>query len=216
MNISRERLIDGATRTGYRPDVLEKVARLLGLLEGFRSHPFLKSRFALKGGTALNLFVFDVPRLSVDIELNYIGPVDRDQMLVERPRVEQAVTAVCQRERFSLRKVPADHAGGKWRPRHQSAFGTGGNLEIDLNYMFRVPLWQPVAIDSKVIGELVCDERAHRGPARACGGQAGGRAGTTSQPRPVRCTKPEVLCAERTHPIETAMQGSCRAGSRVR
>jgi len=27
----------------------------------------------LKGGTALNLFLLDLPRLSVDIDLNYIG-----------------------------------------------------------------------------------------------------------------------------------------------
>ena len=38
MNISRERLIDEATRTGYRPDVLEKVARLLGLLDKLLDH----------------------------------------------------------------------------------------------------------------------------------------------------------------------------------
>jgi hypothetical protein len=35
----------------------------------------------LKGGTALNLFVLDVPRLSVDIDLNYIGAADRETML---------------------------------------------------------------------------------------------------------------------------------------
>lgn len=58
--------------------------RLLGLLEGFRSHPFLEDRFALKGGTALNLFIFDVPRLSVDIDLNYLGATEREVMLAQR------------------------------------------------------------------------------------------------------------------------------------
>jgi hypothetical protein len=37
---------------------LEKVIHLLNLLEGFNRHPFLKERLALKGGTALNLFLF--------------------------------------------------------------------------------------------------------------------------------------------------------------
>ncbi len=73
MRISVERLSLEALSTGFRPDVLEKVLQLLSLLESIRSHPFLKTRLALKGGTALNLFVFSVPRLSVDIELNYIG-----------------------------------------------------------------------------------------------------------------------------------------------
>jgi hypothetical protein len=40
---------------------------------------------ALKGGTALNLFHFDVPRLSVDIDLNYVGAIERDTMLAENP-----------------------------------------------------------------------------------------------------------------------------------
>jgi len=46
----------------------------------------------LEGGIALNLFVLDFPRLSVDIGLNYIGAPDRETMLRDRPRVEQALT----------------------------------------------------------------------------------------------------------------------------
>ena len=34
--------------------------------------------FALKGGTAINLFVRDMPRLSVDIDLTYLPLDDRD------------------------------------------------------------------------------------------------------------------------------------------
>jgi hypothetical protein len=34
--------------------------------------------FALKGGTAINFFVRDLPRLSVDIDLTYLPVNDRD------------------------------------------------------------------------------------------------------------------------------------------
>jgi predicted nucleotidyltransferase component of viral defense system len=37
--------------------------------------------FALKGGTAINLFVQDMPRLSVDIDLTYLPVEDRDKSL---------------------------------------------------------------------------------------------------------------------------------------
>jgi hypothetical protein len=37
--------------------------------------------FALKGGTAINLFVRDLPRLSVDIDLVYLPTHDRAQAL---------------------------------------------------------------------------------------------------------------------------------------
>ena len=152
MTISIEQLRANAEATGFRPEILEKVIHLLSLLEGFRSHPFLKSRLALKGGTALNLFVLDLPRLSVDIDLNYIGAAGRDAMLEERPQVEDAVRAVCTREGFSIQHQPKEHAGGKWLLRYDSAFGQKGNLEVDLNFMYRLPLWPVVDRDSKIIG----------------------------------------------------------------
>lgn len=37
--------------------------------------------FALKGGTAINLFVRDFPRLSVDIDLTYLGNEARTEAL---------------------------------------------------------------------------------------------------------------------------------------
>ncbi len=39
--------------------------------------------FALKGGTAINLFVRDMPRLSVDIDLTYLPVADRAKSLAE-------------------------------------------------------------------------------------------------------------------------------------
>jgi hypothetical protein len=38
--------------------------------------------FALKGGTAINLFVQDMPRLSVDIDLTYLPVESRDIFLL--------------------------------------------------------------------------------------------------------------------------------------
>ena len=40
-------------------------------------------QFALKGGTALNLFIHNLPRLSVDIDLTYIPVNDRKTALKE-------------------------------------------------------------------------------------------------------------------------------------
>ena len=83
MRLTANELAREAAATGFQTEPLEKVILLLELLEAIRSHPFLKERVVLKGGTALNVFKFDVPRLSVDIDLNYIGAVDRDGMLAE-------------------------------------------------------------------------------------------------------------------------------------
>ena len=152
MRISPERLSAEAEATGFRADVLEKAVHLLGLLDAIQSHPFLKGKLALKGGTALNLFVFDVPRLSVDIDLNYVGAESREAMLEERPRLEEAIQAVFSREDFGIRRLPEEHAGGKWSLRYSAASGQSARIDVDINYMYRVPLWPLATMDSRPLG----------------------------------------------------------------
>ena len=154
MTYDPEELKQQATAMGFRSESFEKASRLLSLLEAVKSHPFLRSRMALKGGTALNLFLFDVPRLSVDIDLNYVGTPDRDAMLKERPKVEEAIQAVCSRERLTVRRAPSEHAGGKWRLSYANAAGRPGNLELDVNFMLRVPLWPIALFDSRAMGTI--------------------------------------------------------------
>lgn len=134
-----------AKRTQYKPEILEKVHKLLDTLKQFMEVPYLRDRLVLKGGTALNLFYFDnIPRMSVDIDLNYIGHLDRSVMLEERPIINDAISQILQQNQFELYRNPAHHAGGKMVWRYDSVLDQKGNLEIDLNYMYRQPLW-PVA-----------------------------------------------------------------------
>jgi hypothetical protein len=56
------------------------------------------------------------------------------------------------REGYMVRRLPTEHAGGKWQLRYPSAGGQGGNLEVDVNFMFRIPLWPVQRIDSRPIG----------------------------------------------------------------
>lgn len=152
MMFSTDEIRQHAAMLGFRADSLEKVCRLLSLLEALRSHPFLRPRVALKGGTALNLFLFDVPRLSVDIDLNYVGSGERQVMLDEKPKIDQAIQAVCSREGLAIKRMPTEHAGGKWRLSFTNASGAPDKLEVDLNFMLRVPLWPVMMVDSRSFG----------------------------------------------------------------
>ena len=142
--LSRQQLQRAASDSGFQVESLEKVWMLLRLLDMMRAHPFLAPRLVLKGGTALNLFVFDVPRLSVDIDVNYIGAPDRATMLAERPRLDAALQQVASRLGLTVKRAPDEHAGGKWRMSYRSALGRPAILEVDVNYLLRVPLWDPV------------------------------------------------------------------------
>lgn len=55
-----------------------QVALLISLLPLINKHSDV---FALKGGTAINLFYRDLPRLSVDIDLTYLPIQDRQKSL---------------------------------------------------------------------------------------------------------------------------------------
>jgi predicted nucleotidyltransferase component of viral defense system len=148
-DISRE-----VASTGFGGDALEKVFRLMALLDALSGHPFLKTRFALKGGTALSLFYFDVPRLSVDVDLNYIGAADRETLLAERAKLERAVHAVCSREGLNVRRMPSEHGGGTWRLSFVASTGGSGNLELDVNFMLRTPLWPPGIAECRPVGSF--------------------------------------------------------------
>lgn len=59
--LTAEQLTREAAAVGFRPESCEKAARLIDVLAALQRHPYLRVRLALKGGTALNLFVLDVP-----------------------------------------------------------------------------------------------------------------------------------------------------------
>jgi len=59
---------------------------------------------------------------------------------------------VLEKDDFTVRRVPTDHAGGKWQLRYSGAQGPGGNLEVDLNFMHRIPLCPLEVMDSRVLG----------------------------------------------------------------
>jgi len=130
-----------ALETGFRAPVVEKVLRLHGILGRLDRHETTRGTWVLKGGTALNLLHLDVPRLSVDIDVNYVGEGDVEGMRRARPDFERALTSCCAREGCDVRRAPSEHAGGKFRLRYPSVLGGSQNLEVDVSYVARVPMW---------------------------------------------------------------------------
>jgi len=66
--------------------------------------------FALKGGTAINLFVRDMPRLSVDIDLTYLPVADRDTSLND---IDASMKRIATRLREGLRGATVTELEGK-------------------------------------------------------------------------------------------------------
>jgi predicted nucleotidyltransferase component of viral defense system len=144
LNISERRLKEISNTTGFNEDLIEKMLRLEALLRDIFRHPFLGKRLLLKGGTALNFCYFNRPRLSVDIDLNYIGNVEVEIMKQERPKIDEALLRIVQDKGYIVLKEPGEeHAGGKWRLAYKNVWGNKKNLEFDINYLYRVPIGVP-------------------------------------------------------------------------
>ena len=160
MNVSLEYLQRCADQTGYRVEPLEKVVRLGGMAADVARHPFLGSVLALKGGTAFNLCFGPPKRLSVDLDYNYIGHLDRAAMLEARPAVEQAVADLARRQGYRVQQSADAFAGRKYYLLYRSVLGPEERIEVDLNFLFRMPiagtelreLWQPGELDRPSIG----------------------------------------------------------------
>ncbi len=143
-----------ADETGHQAGTLEKVLRLLDLLQEIARDRVLADRLVLKGGTALNLFHLGLDRLSVDIDLNYVGALDRAAMEAERPDVDAALDRLLVSQGYGIRRRPDEPAGGKWLARYASALGGNATLEVDVNYMARQPLFGMARMESLPLGRM--------------------------------------------------------------
>ncbi|WP_277189650.1 nucleotidyl transferase AbiEii/AbiGii toxin family protein [Caballeronia sp. BR00000012568055] len=94
-------------------------------------------RFAMKGGTALNMFVQDLPRLSVDIDvvMRDHGPDRKEALSIindELMRVKQAVER--QGHTVSVATASGRHLGDDVKLTVSSA---NAQVKVEVNYVFR-------------------------------------------------------------------------------
>lgn len=127
----------------FEPRTVDKVQRLLDLLEELERHPSLRGKLALHGGTAINLFMLSIPRMSVDIDVSYIGEVSRAGMLSERPAIESGIEAVAQGLGYVLEPSGGGHAGRTFLLRYKGDWGID-HVKIDCIYMNRSPIMPPI------------------------------------------------------------------------
>ncbi len=129
---------------------VEKVIRLINLLDEIYSHPFLKQKLVLKGGTAINIFVFDVPRLSVDIDLNYVGSPEKQVMLEERVQVREHLERIIQLQRYET-TFTENYGSDRFELCYNNISGNRDRIKVEINYLLRIPLLKPVVSKKRKI-----------------------------------------------------------------
>ena len=134
-----------ARDTGFIRDNLEKVIRLSNILEFLASNDNLKGKVVMKGGTAINLTVFDMPRLSVDIDLDYYINSDKDTMMADRAVIGQEILGYMQSNGYTLHPSSKNtHALDSMVFSYLNAGGNNDNIKIEINYMMRTHILEPL------------------------------------------------------------------------
>lgn len=118
----------------------ENYRRQVDLL--LRTVPFIAKEkcFALKGGTAINLFIRDLPRLSVDIDLTYVPVSPRPKSLAA---IDKAMTRIADRVRKGIRGAHVHET------RHEDAITklvvreAGVQIKIEVTPVLRGSAYEP-------------------------------------------------------------------------
>jgi len=128
-----------AAEHGFIRDSFEKVSRLVGLLAFFEHDPALSKYLALKGGTAINLTIFSLPRLSVDIDLDFTEnlPLEETKAVREILRDTLDKFMAMNGYTFSADKSKQYHALDSFIYHYTNAGGVKDNIKVEINYSLR-------------------------------------------------------------------------------
>ena len=151
-SIDRAFLEQKSSDTHFIRDNLEKVYRLIDILDFINNTPFLSEHLALKGGTAINLAVFDMPRLSVDIDLDLCKDCSRDDMMKIRTELNSIILRYMSASGYIQNpdKNRTVHSLTSNVFYYQNAGGNRDNIKIEINYSMRCHIL-PICKQSKTI-----------------------------------------------------------------
>ena len=134
-----------ATESGFVRDTFEKVLRLKEILKFLNEDKSLREHLLLKGGTAINLTVFNLPRLSVDIDMDYTPNDTREGMLECRAKITDIIKEYMESEGYQLSEASRfSHSLDAFHYNYQNAGGNRDMIKIELNYSLRAHIFEPV------------------------------------------------------------------------
>lgn len=132
-----------SSQTNFHVDVVEKVYRLTELLKEINEVDFISNKIVLKGGTAINFIYFDIPRLSVDIDLDYMGSVNQKEMVNDRKNFENILPRVFKKLGYAV-ESRGTYALLQYILSYDNSAGNNDRVKVEINFFNRAPVFDPV------------------------------------------------------------------------
>ena len=141
---NRRELDVRAREYGFNRDTFEKVLRLRTILDFLNTHEYMREHLLLKGGTAINLTVFNLPRLSVDIDLDFVPNLTREETVNERERLTEILKGFMSEHGYSLSEASRfSHSLDAFHYNYVNAAGNRDMIKIEINYSLRTHVLLP-------------------------------------------------------------------------
>ena len=130
-----------ASELNFIRDNMEKVVRLCSILEFINTDDAIADRLALKGGTAINLLIMPIPRLSVDIDLDFTDNCERAAMLRKRKVITERLLSFMFGNGYRLMPhSKSPFSADLWVFQYTNTIGNLDNIKIEINYSMRCHL----------------------------------------------------------------------------
>lgn len=157
MEFSKQYLIKLAGETGFIKETLEKVLRLAEILRFINSDRVLGGKLALKGGTAINLTAVELPRLSVDIDLDYAVNVSKEELSEIKISTGKRLTDYMLQDGYSLVSTREHFALTAYVFGYINCGGNRDNIKVEINYLDRchvLPLESKRILTKGIVGDF--------------------------------------------------------------
>ena len=140
MNYSKQYINEIAQKSGFLANNTEKVIRLLDVLKFINEElNRISHQLILKGGTAINLIYTNLTRLSVDIDLDYVGSLEKEQTLKDRERILESLDNYMLKEGYSVSSKSRGSAILASRTYgYINAYGNRDNIKVEINFIDRI------------------------------------------------------------------------------
>ncbi|MEM3722891.1 MAG: nucleotidyl transferase AbiEii/AbiGii toxin family protein [Candidatus Hadarchaeales archaeon] len=124
--------------TGFNADFIEKAYNITRILHEMSESEELSKNLALRGGTALNFVYLDIPRLSIDVDLNFVGALEKGEMLRIRPHISASMRGLAEKLGCEAVMKSSSYIIDRFLFRYTTARGTQDKVKIEINYLERV------------------------------------------------------------------------------
>jgi len=157
LNLNKIQLGRIANQSGFVRDTLEKVIRLTEVLKFVNEDEILSEHLLLKGGTAINLTILELKRLSVDIDLDFTPNLSKEEVADQRAIIKHRLNNYMKKEGYELEedKSKFTHSLDSCVYSYMNTGDTKDLIKVEINYSIREHIFRSVKCKNNTLNGVL-------------------------------------------------------------